>query len=190
MQFIEITGQPCSGKSTFLRENKDKYFDGFAVFSPALVTKLISFICSLKLLGLSRVYVLFNWSMKEDVPFFFRCNIFVNAVSKFGIQKMSKIFRVASSSSCIVDEGISHLPFLFLNTDSNLVVNFISDELKNLNICLLRSPGTLVVLDRLKTRGHKRLRYTSANFFIEKNLNVENIILKTYPDLCSNLRIF
>ena len=188
MTFIEITGQPCAGKSSFIEQEVMidrkicKYEHGF-------LTKMLNFFVGIKYLGLKRSKVLLSWSLKENASLFFRINVFRNAVLKFGIFQNLNSSTLEILPRYLVDEGLSHLPFLFLNSDTQQVVDFISDELKGVNVKYLKSPGGDVIQDRLAGRGHKRLKYFSVVCFADKNREIEDILLSQYPNLCEELEI-
>ena len=136
-------------------------------------------------MGLKRSRVLFSWSLAEEAPFFFRINIFRNAVSRFGIfYKMDLLTSANPSKKLIVDEGVSHLPFIFLKTDTLEVVNFISHELNKTNVFFISSPSSKTIKSRLIKRGHKRLTFLSVNFFSERVLEIENVLLSQYHSHC------
>ena len=136
MTFIEITGQSCSGKSSFVAK-KVMISKELDIYKQSNLAKLFIFFYGIYYLGLKRTKVLFSWSLKEDASLFFRINVFRNAVSKFGIfQDLNT--SPSGSFLKIVDEGLSHLPFLFLNTDTELVVGFISNELRKVNVRFLK----------------------------------------------------
>ena len=185
MELIEITGQPCSGKTNFIdRETK----------SNKLIKKydqrrnLADFFIGIYYLGCSRSKTLFFWSLKEDVPFLFKLNIFRNSVIKFSIFFSNHKSDKYKNAKLYVDEGISHLPFLFTKMDTLKVLKFIAKELLKTKVIFLKSPSQLVIKERLQRRGHKRLRYLSLNLFVERNMEIEDFLLKKYPELCKDLR--
>ena len=186
MELIEITGQPCSGKTNFIdRETK----------SNNLIKKynqrrnLADFFIGIYYLGYSRSKTLFFWSLKEDVPFLFKLNIFRNAVIKFSIFISNHKLDKYKNAKLYVDEGISHLPFMFLKMDTLKVLKFIAKELLKTKVIFLKSPSQTVIKERLQRRGHKRLRYLSLNLFVERNMEIEEFLLKQYPKLCKDLRL-
>ena len=182
--FIEITGQPCSGKSTFVVNSEAN--DEFEKLNINLTKKLIYFFNGIYSLGLKRSKVLFSWSLAEEAPFFFRINIFCNAVSRFGVfYKIDLLSPENPAKQLIIDEGVSHLPFIFLQTDTKEVINFISRELSKTNVFFLSNPGSKTIQSRLIKRGHKRLSFLSMHFFSERILEIENILLSQYPSHCN-----
>ena len=186
MDFIELTGQSCAGKTSFLSR---KVLDGDGIELKAYKLgykseKIITFFRGTIYLGLSKTVILLYWSFKEEANLLFRLNIFRNAVTKVGIFSTLIKKKSNTSSVLLVDEGLSHLPFLFLNTETPRVLSLISEELKNINVIFLKSPGFEVIKERLKIRGHKRLKFLSLNTFIRRNDEIEDILIKRYSDLC------
>tara|TARA_B100001123_G_C15303890_1_gene1021943 strand:+ start:1191 stop:1793 length:603 start_codon:yes stop_codon:yes gene_type:complete len=185
MDFIELTGQSCVGKTSFLSR---KVLDGDDIELKAFklgykIEKIIIFFWGIIYLGLSKTVILLYWSFKEDANLIFRLNIFRNAVTKVGIFSTLMKKQSNTSSLLLVDEGLSHLPFLFLNTETPKVLSLISEELKNINVIFLKSPGSGVIKERLKSRGHQRLRFLSLNAFIRRNDEIEDILIKRYSDV-------
>jgi|SaaInlStandDraft_1057018.scaffolds.fasta_scaffold107747_2 hypothetical protein len=187
LKLIEITGQPCAGKSSLVKKTMLPSGD-FIVFKPNIHQKVMHFIFGCSYLGIARTRTLLAWSFLESCPVIFKCNIFFNAVSKFGCRKILEATNSQSASVLIIDEGISHLPFLFLNTDTSLVMTFISAELKDMDVQIIVAPGKQVIYERLKKRGHKRLKYIPINIFMARNYEVEATILSHYPTCCQTLK--
>ena len=188
MSFLEITGQPCSGKSSFIAKqasDKEAYF-----FKQGPISKIFSFFSGINFLGPKRVKVLFDWSLIEDAPLYFRINIFRNAVTKFGIFSSLQASTNDYGARLLVDEGISHLPFLFLKTDTSVIVNFITTELQITNVHYLSSPGYDVINNRLLSRGHKRLTFLRLSSFVTRIREIESVLLSQYPNLCKKFRTF
>ena len=189
MNFIEITGQPCAGKSSFIAQEV-MIGKEIHIYEQRYLIKMFSFFAGIKYLGFQRTKVLLSWSLKENASLFFRINVFRNAVLKFGISQNLNTSTLESLPRCLVDEGLSHLSFLFLNTDTQQVVDFISDELRRVNVQFLKSPGYDVIQNRLVSRGHKRLKFLSVAYFTERNQEIEDILLNLYPNLCEELKVF
>lgn len=188
MNYVEITGQPCSGKTTLIAGNSVFDFKRKVLCQNSL-SRILNFFRGVVYLGIGRLMILWAWSKKEEVSFLFRLNIFRNAVSKFGVFKYLKEEKTDSKNTNVVDEGISHLPFLFQNTHSSLILDFISGELTNIGVIFLRSPGKEELIKRLKKRGHKRLRFFSVDEFVVRNNKIETYLIHRYPHNCRNFRI-
>jgi hypothetical protein len=188
LNMIEITGQACAGKTRYIRRRIGEE-DHVVLAGGGRLNKLFYFASGFKYLGLSRVARLYLWSLDESAPYYFRLNIFINAVSKFGLIAIAETSELSSHQIFLRDEGISHLPFLFLNTDTELVVDFIRSEIKNVEIYFLKSPGCRVIQDRLANRGHKRLQFISLTFFVQRNDEIEKTLLNVYPNSCRNIEV-
>lgn len=188
LNVIEITGQACAGKTRYIRRRIGEE-EHVVLAGGGRLNKLFYSASGFKYLGLSRVAKLCLWSLKESAPYYFRLNIFINAVSKFGFISIAETPELSPHQIFLRDEGISHLPFLFLNTDTELVVDFIRSEIKNIDINFLKSPGCRVIQDRLGNRGHKRLQFISPSFFVQRNDEIEKTLLNLYPNLCRNIEV-
>ena len=178
---------PCSGKSYHIKYiiNNNQSL----VFKQTYIKKFLSFIYGLQYLGIKRANVFLIWSFKEHVPFIYKINIFCNAVIKFGLYKILYCGYKEGQSSIFIDEGLSHLTFLFLKTETKLVINFVTEELKRVNVHFIKSPECSVIYSRLKSRGHKRLKYMSTRGFIKRNKEIEKCMLKLYPVICNKFDI-
>lgn len=180
---IEITGQPCAGKS-YLIEEMVAMDVGSRIYRPSIIGKILNFGIGCFYLRFYRTIVLFKWSFHEVLPFLFKCNIFFNAVCKFGCYYRLNSRGHGGGPSWVIDEGVSHLPFLLCSTDCALVVNFIMPELKGLVVRLVVAPNQKVLRTRLISRGHKRLKYVSIDDFLRQNCKVETTIRESYPRVC------
>ena len=188
MKFTEITGQPCTGKTSIIKNGKlGKTL--YISYSQGTLIKTVNFFRGLFYLDFTRLRKLFVWSFDEEASVFFKLNIFRNAVSKFGVYSYLIKKNTYISSFPLVDEGISHLPFLFLNTKTEHILNLIRKELETIQVIILKSPGLDVIKDRLKNRGHKRLRFLSLDTFIQMNCKIESLLLKRYSELCQGIKI-
>ena len=136
MKFYEISGQSCTGKTSFIRDHL-KSDKNYILYERNTVNLFSDFISGLKYLGIKRIKRVFLWSLKENAPLLFRLNIFRNSVTKFGIFLKLTNNDKSRKRTYLVDEGVSHLPFIFLNTSTNEVINFIAFELSSLNVKFL-----------------------------------------------------
>ena len=184
---IEITGQSCSGKTSF-SSKKVSIEQNLTIYKIGNLRKILNFAAGLKYLGASKAMVLMNFALKEKGPLFFRINIFRNAVSKFGIFTHVN-YSTNNSKILIIDEGLSHLPFLFLETNTKDVVSLIANELSKIEIIFLIPSNRNVIKCRMKIRGHKRLKFLNIDDLINKNNLIEQSLLIEYPDLCANFTV-
>jgi broad-specificity NMP kinase len=188
MSFIEITGQPCAGKSTILNKISQDYV--IRHIKNRFPKKILYFLSGINFLGLQRLKILLGWSLAENASSLFKINIFFNCVSKFGIFHQHQKSTKYQDLKIVVDEGISHIPFLFLETDSKIVTNFISDELQMINVYILRSPEQDIIQARLLSRGHKRLQFIALSTFTDRIQEIEKVLLSQYPSLCKKFKVF
>lgn len=184
MATIVITGQPCSGKSTYI-SNELKTHENTMSKNPSHDSRIYHFFSGIKYLGIFKAEQLLIWSFKEKATFTFKLNLFRSAVSKFGglNNSSSNVHRF------LIDEGIAHLPFLFLKTNTEKVVDLIFDELKDANVILLKTPGLNTIHERLHKRGHKRLKFLSVSDFAKRNEEIEDILIRLYPGLCKEFKV-
>ena len=188
MNFIEITGQPCTGKTSFISAGILEGIE-FKPYKQGNLIKILNFLRGVLYLDLSRLQILLTWSFEEEVSFFFKLNIFRNAVSKFGVFSFLGNKSQNFSTLVLVDEGLSHLPFLFLNTDTETILNLLREELEKIQVIILKSPNYEVIQERLKSRGHKRLVFLPLSEFIKKNNKIEDLLLSRYSELCQGLKV-
>jgi hypothetical protein len=183
---VEVTGQPASGKSHYIKNlrNTDKKYNEISI---QIIARLLYFYRGIRRLGMKRCMKLLAWSLKESCPNYYKLSIFFNAVSKFGRPFSND--NMSNDSILLVDEGISHIPFLFLNTDTKEVVKFLDKELSLINIHFLKSPNASVIKKRIISRGHKRLDFLPVDSFVKRNNEIEKILINSYNILALSLRV-
>lgn len=185
MTTIEITGQPCSGKSTYI----DKVLSDSESSSDTFKQKIYFFFYGVMYLETSRIKKILKWSLKENASIFFRLNIFRNAIAKFGMFNKKYLIKLKKNHNFLLDEGISHLPFLFLETDTKVVMEFIFNELQQVNVVFLKSPGSEEIKQRLEDRGHKRLQFLTLSNFVDRNEEIEEILIHSYANFCKDFKV-
>ena len=126
----------------------------------------------------------------KNITSLIRIFLLVTFFSKFGIFHRHQNPAKYQDLKIVVDEGISHIPFLFLETDSKIVTNFISDELQMINVYILRSPEQDIIQARLLNRGHKRLKFIALSTFAGRIHEIEKVLLSQYPSLCKKFKVF
>tara|TARA_B100000963_G_scaffold344664_1_gene347746 strand:+ start:197 stop:775 length:579 start_codon:yes stop_codon:yes gene_type:complete len=183
VKYIEISGQACCGKSYHVSRIENENNISFVNTYPK---KIIYFFIGGFFLGLRKLLKLYSFSNREKVPYFFKINIFINAVSKFGLKCVILKEKSLYNKTITVDEGISHLPFLFLNTNSSEIIDFIKDFIESVEVHFIKSPGFNEILTRMDKRGHKRLNFISSYDFIKKNHEIELVLLDQYPKILKN----
>ena len=187
MKILEITGQPCCGKTSYLSEKTNIRLSEI-VYEQNFLYKIFDFLVGLKYLGFIKCKRLLGWALKEKVPLLFQLNIFRNAISKFGVFKRLRKSNLTDFKTTVVDEGLSHLPFLFYQTDTREVVKLIEEELRCIQVLFLQSTSRREIKLRLKNRGHKRLAFFSIDEFIERNHKIELDLIQIYPSSCADLK--
>ena len=105
MIFIDITGQPCAGKSSFIEKEVMKS-KRIYTYKKTFRKSLLYLFSGINYLGFQRTKVLLFWSLKENASFIFRINIFRNAVLKFGIfYNLEKLSQKDSQKTLVDDEA-------------------------------------------------------------------------------------
>ena len=171
MKIIELTGEPCAGKSTYL--NSLSKLDHFTLFcrqwllndlgitskvnllSP-VIYELYMFYAGMRGIGHSRLFYFWLATQKLNEPVLRRINIFRNIIHKYAIH-----YRVANSKCCeeylVVDEGISHIPYLFTGgldkIETSSLFNFPYEKPWIIKLSL----DIEIIISRLLKRGHKRI---------------------------------
>jgi len=207
---LELTGISAIGKTSYLStlqgsKGHIKVFDaGRFINGKGNQSKVERLITE----ALNMSHLLFNKNVKlsySDVKWLFsssfnvrgsvllKANIFLNCLLKFsyyGAINRSDISGVV----CIVDEGISHIPFLLqdqvnsIKTTQEFYFRF-KKYLSSLNVICI--DGDVNTVERLLLRGHKRLKSSSKNEikrFDAMNRSTLKSVLK-YSDLYKNFII-
>jgi hypothetical protein len=175
---VEITGPPGSGKSTFI----ESQFTGQQVLRGALplsygtFRRLVGSIV-LSFYALVTGSVSFRqttWLLAKAVRYdetkVARLNALRNCMMKFGYG-----YFTSRDGVTILDEGISHIPFILglANTDIDEFVEIFETHLEDKKIVFVAAPPKEILISRLLTRGHKRVRTShDAEAFVERNLGI------------------
>ncbi|MFS1867042.1 hypothetical protein [Vibrio breoganii] len=182
---VEISGLPCSGKSYFCDSK-----DGFLNKKQSSIIKVIMFEVKYILLGLlflkfSVLRTFLSLCFKEKVPLKYKIKILRNVIKKFGIH--SQFRNVAVDG--FIDEGISHIPFNFLNSNTSDVIDVIKPFLAQTNVKYIKAESDFQLKERLQQRGHDRLKFLSVSEFIALNRSVEVCVLSEYPNVCLTFEV-
>ena len=167
--YHEITGPTCSGKSSKLldipqsrKASKLFFILGF-FYCLIFRTKAFS--------------LLLVKGCTSDRNLYFILTVLLNVYAKIG-------FFVYCKYSCrnvVVDEGVSHIPFILcLNEyETQKFVKSLDGIYNLINIKFIKCDKN-IILERLKRRGHKRVRTkTDLNQIWKSHVN----IMDFYPDL-------
>lgn len=155
---VEITGPPCSGKSFYLKGKVN-------LLSKNCVNKVFFFGAGFLALSYSELFLLIRLCSQEKVSFFFKINIFYNSLIKFGVYSKN-----VNNDDVVIDEGISHLAFNFLEAKYNDLELLLKYRLPIVHVKILVDVDEDVLKHRLLSRGHTRLRYYSVDELLKKNL--------------------
>ena len=175
MKIVEFTGVPCSGKSTAIVElsklgNVEIFSKGWLVKSLGVQSNnelyktivyefymLITGLCSIRIVNLVK-FVSSIMSFNESL--FFKFNILRNVIHKYSIHR--HLSNIEEDKTIVVDEGISHIPYLFLGH---------VEQLKKIDFMVFHQDSKPYVvklkikesdaIKRLKSRGHKRVKLDS-----------------------------
>ena len=170
MQILEITGEPCAGKSTAV--NTLGSVDGVHVFdinfalargstsSPGVRHRVLYEVCmfwhGVRGAGFRRLvrFLRACWGVSEGIAT--RANMFRNVVHKYGMHRIAALRE--SPDVVVIDEGIAHLPFLFTGhcaqVDDSLFFDFPGQSPTVIKYTVNKEE----LVSRLRVRGHKRLR--------------------------------
>jgi hypothetical protein len=162
----EITGPTCSGKSYYLSSLKYKHV-GY-IYLPVgflfLLTSPILF------------YWLFIRCLRADRSLLLSFLVFLNVFAKVGFSLCHIRFFKFKSKNIIVDEGLSHIPFILMLNESDIdyFIKSFLPFLSNTKI-LMKFSSSNVISKRLKSRGHKRVKSKSDHIrFVNEHVRVQN----------------
>ena len=170
LKIVEVTGEPCTGKTTFIyrliKGEKIRLFSRQWQAAELGVTKipglmrviayeLLMLLEGVKTAGLEHSYRFFIAAMALDIPIKWRLNIFRNIIHKYAIYFLAE--RTKYDGILVVDEGISHIPFLFSGGLKQLdpTLLFCFPYHRPWIIKLTQDLDTIIY--RMKKRGHKRI---------------------------------
>ncbi len=171
---IEVSGQPGSGKSTFLKnKNKvvqKKWYLEFLWPLIAMYTLLFEYTIFLYIL---RKIIFLQRTKLEKINII--RNIFIKLLFYYFYSKKHDWF---------VDEGISHIPFLLDFTSDRDFSDFIhlfSKYCRNIDLVFIDA-DEIIIKKRLLKRGHKRIRNDSElSFFFEQQNLIKSLYLHHFP---------
>ncbi len=186
---IEVTGSPGSGKTTFINQSfSDKVvlLGGMPLSYDTAKRILYSFLLSIYAIAtgsisLGQIWWLVKKSAKYDETLFARINALRNSMTKFGYG----FFKAHAASALIIDEGISHIPFI-LGLENKEITEFIIQFRQHLlkkSIIFIESPPRDLLKNRIITRGHKRVRIAhDAEAFVDRNCRIAEQYKKALLD--------
>jgi hypothetical protein len=179
-RIIEITGAPCSGKTTFLKSNfadakvlKSLFPETASVFSKLIHSiKSIFKVLVTRQLTTQQLRWLIRKTLQYDASLISKLNAFRNCTLKF-----DNHFRMVEDSFVVVDEGISHIPFILEIQSPTEIDEFTAlfrKHLAGVTILFVEAPADKEILFvRLCRRGHVRISSTDdINAFVDRNSRV------------------
>lgn len=149
-RFIEITGASCSGKSHFLESRgKDP------LKAPIYLVPVGFFLAAL--VSIRGVILLCFWCIRSDRSWWHIFRVSGHVFAKFGYPVC--ISRGMTGAAAVVDEGISHIPFILMlsSEETELFLKLFGKSLAGVSIIFL-TVDLHVMRSRMKARGHKRVR--------------------------------
>lgn len=115
-----------------------------------------------------------KWLLRKafhyDETYFSRINAYRNCMTKFGYHYFKK-----KRGLTLIDEGVSHIPFILgmPYEDIDRFVNIFKDDLKHTLILFIESPPMETLIQRIITRGHKRVKSSrEAETFVNRNITI------------------
>lgn len=178
-KIIEVSGAPASGKTTFIERN---FSDQFVLLGgmPLSYQPTQRIVYSIFLscyaiatgsISLGQIEWLVKKSIVYDETIFARLNALRNSITKFGYC----FFKAHARNKLIIDEGISHIPFI-LGLEQTDIYDFIDlfyKQLTSVSIIFIETPTRDVLIQRIATRGHKRVRNPQGiEEFVDRNSRI------------------
>jgi hypothetical protein len=175
---IEVTGAPGSGKTTFIKkefENKEILAGGVPL-SCGIGMKIFYslFLCVYAVVTKSITPKQFLWLVKKSAKYnetlIVRLNALRNSTMKFGTH-----FFLPNNDHKLIDEGVSHIPFILELSDEDVdtFIRLFRRQLDKVTIVFITTPMKEVLMKRIATRGHKRVRQTNdTEGFVNKNIRI------------------
>ena len=177
-KIIEVTGVPGGGKTTFIKENfSDQVIllggipISYGMSKRIIWSIFLSFYAIVtRSITLQQIWWLMKKAATYDERLCARLNALRNSMTKFGYH-----FFTGNKRSTMVDEGISHIPFI-LGLDSKEICEFMGlfrQHLEKMSIIFVETPQQEVLRRRIITRGHKRVKTEyDAESFVDKNSRI------------------
>ncbi len=179
-KIVEVTGVPCAGKSNYIRKffSNKTIINGYYINTASSYRRIFYSLIRLpkilvkNTLSLKSFYWLVRQSWKYEESTLFRLNALRNSLLKFSLDD-----RDTLNGAIVIDEGISHIPFV-LQLPKDKIYQFIelfADWFQNRQIIFLSPPSSKALHKRLIDRGHGRANTPDAiNRLVEENLRVSD----------------
>lgn len=185
--YFELTGAPGSGKTYVANNFMDRARIPYPLTKPLanFVFEVFSLPIVIASVNPKILLYCFSSSVKADTRFFFKFNVFRNAVKKIAF---FRLFGSAGHGLIRADEGVSHLPFLFGYSDEEEFIEFceiFSHLLCKINLVHVKCDPD-IMFSRLQVRGHKRVNSEDVeqlSAFVLKNARISSlmeVVMSTY----------
>lgn len=178
--YVELTGSPGTGKSYVANSSPAGLSLEYPLNNRFLLILLELLAIPLLLVSVRPRLLLYcvKASFSADRRMYFKLNVFRNTAKKLVFFRGAQITRVARVR---VDEGVSHLPFLYGLTGEKEFVYFcdlFAGHLAKIHLIQVCSSDSLIK-SRVLTRGHRRLDGEGAEqvqkFFVQNELVANNV---------------
>jgi len=177
-KITEITGAPGSGKTFFIENNFPRrivLLGGMPLTYSTAKRVMYSVLLSIYALATGSINFRQTWWLMRkaatyDETLFSRMNALRNSLTKFGYY-----FYSANNNSIVIDEGVSHIPFILglSNMEVDCFIKLFFNHLKNKKIIFVQNPPVEILNKRLIARGHKRIRgVKDAEEFVGINIRI------------------
>lgn len=159
----ELTGPTCSGKTTFLKENR---------VNAVKISVAYAFIGFLQLLVFhpKKGAFLLRKIWQADHRTWHRIRVFGHVFAKIGFYSL----KGRTWSSINVDEGISHIPFILMLSEEDTIrfVRYFQTILEKIDILYFKVEEQML-RQRLLKRGHKRVKNErELNLFVANHMRI------------------
>ena len=194
MKIIEITGVAGVGKSYILNKllEKKKYtISDMEIIRRYHITDIYLFYLFFRSENSLKLFrIILDITKELNMSLFDKINFVRNTMKKVGKQRYLSNIDFVDDRVVLVDEGISHIyqNIVTGKTQNNLKILILLNKF----ISLIKLPDEVIVIDaptpliveRLKERGHKRLRgCKDIERFVENSKRNLSIIGKKFPKI-------
>jgi len=139
-------------------------------------------------ISLRQIWWLVKKSAKYDETLFAKMNALRNSMTKFGYS----VFYAHAKATLIIDEGISHIPFILglENPEINNFIELFHKHLAEKSIIFIEVPLKEILIKRITTRGHKRVRTVhDAEAFVDRNIKIAEYYKQALIDAGFNVML-
>ena len=194
MKIIEITGVAGVGKSYILNkllEKKRYTISDMEIIKRYHITDIYLFYLFFRSRNSLKLFrIILDITKELNMSIFDKINFVRNTIKKVGKQSYLSNIDFIYDKVVLVDEGISHIyqNIVTGKTQNNLKILILLNKFISLinhpdEVIVIDAP-TPIIVDRLKERGHKRLRgCKNIERFVENSKRNLSIIDKKFPKI-------